>query len=750
MSDPILRLEGLSKYYTGTNSVVMGLNNVSLSFCPGEFVAITGESGSGKSTLAHVIGGILPYESGEMFLAGKPTSHYDSTDYERYRRDNISFISQGYGILPGCTVQENVISALRLSGMEKAQARERSAEILRQVELWEFRTRRAAKLSSGQKQRLSIARALAKPAPILLADEPTGNLDPENSAKIISLLAQAAKERLVILITHEFSEVEDFATRHIALQDGRVVMDAALRPACDARLPEVPQKKKQMLSPYVSKLQLSGRPVWFTLAALFFTLTAFAVFAFLGTFIIALDDTDTRIYDKTAFRNGDRTRIVAVRTDGEPMTQADYEAIVNTQYVTALERSGSVTDVNYGYRRDVDYAYSFTAEDIGSWDDHQMALNSSIYLGNKAPFLQTVPVLPEGQTFLTAGRLPENIWEVVLCGSADRIGETFPVYIQDVKSWSVSSLICLEVTVVGVTDFGSDLYFHEDLGKAFTHYSIPSDTHYFFLPAADLQDDQIRCSEYYYNEYLSSYNDRIAVLRSGVTSWDQAQADDWMVLSLLDKDSERPWHSSVLFNDYMEVSPATFQQVVWDQPDTQVSITIADYAYTDRVLEALQEKGYAAVSPFRNGSTKVDPELAEERKQTLAVCLAVLAAVLVLQVTVLRALFGAQVESYKLLSNIGLTCRTARRSIGLQLVLFTLLGQLAGGGFLWLGSLCGIESIVRVLRYLPPMYILLLSGVHLAGTLLGALWIILTVTRQVFPLSGKQSDLRLDDEEVTV
>lgn len=146
MAEELLRLEGLSKYYTSSQSVVMGLNNISLSFCRGEFVAITGESGSGKSTLGHVIGGILPYESGEMLFDGKPTSHFDSTDYERYRRDQISFISQNYGILIGCSVLENVVSALRLSGMDKRDAVRKAEEILKEVELWEFRSRRAGKL----------------------------------------------------------------------------------------------------------------------------------------------------------------------------------------------------------------------------------------------------------------------------------------------------------------------------------------------------------------------------------------------------------------------------------------------------------------------------------------------------------------------------------------------------------------------------------------------------------------------------
>ena len=222
MDYPLIKLENLSKYYTSGQQVVMGLHNINLQFSRGEFVAITGESGSGKSTLSHVLGGILPYESGEFYLNGQPTSHYDGQNWEQYRRDNISFISQNYGILPGATVLSNVVTALRLTGMDKRTAKAEAEAILQQVDLWQLRHRRAAKLSSGQKQRLSIARALAKPAPILIADEPTGNLDPENSQKVIDLLAQAAKTRLVLLVTHEFSEAEDYATRHLVLQDGNV------------------------------------------------------------------------------------------------------------------------------------------------------------------------------------------------------------------------------------------------------------------------------------------------------------------------------------------------------------------------------------------------------------------------------------------------------------------------------------------------------------------------------------------------
>ena len=134
MAVPLLRLQGVSKYYTGEHSVVLGLNSVNLTLSAGEFVAFSGESGSGKSTLTHILAGVLPYEAGEMFFNGKPTSHYDGVDWERYRCENIALISQSYGILPGATVWSNVLSALYLTGMSRKDAAPKAEQILKQVE----------------------------------------------------------------------------------------------------------------------------------------------------------------------------------------------------------------------------------------------------------------------------------------------------------------------------------------------------------------------------------------------------------------------------------------------------------------------------------------------------------------------------------------------------------------------------------------------------------------------------------------
>ena len=745
MAEPLLRLEKLSKYYTGPQSVVMGLTNLNLSFDRGEFVAITGQSGSGKSTLGHVLGGILGYEGGELYFRGQPTSHFDETDYERYRRDEVSFISQNYGILPGVSVLDNVLSALRLSGMDRAESRRRARDILEEVELWSLRARRAAKLSSGQKQRLSIARALAKPGSILIADEPTGNLDPENSAKVIELLHRASRERLVLLITHEFSEAEGCATRRIELSDGQVVLDAALwEPAEPLDTPSA-NKKQPRLSAYTAALQLKSRPVWTALVTLLAALTAFAVFAFLGTFLMNLDDTATKKYDDSAFLNGDDTRVVVLRADGASMTEEDYDALLAVDHVQSLERYGYLQDVAYAWRENRDYKYTYFVQTTGDMHSYNTALNASASLQAKLPFLQTVPLLPEGETFLQFGRLPENLYEVVAAGDESLIGTTVPVFIQDRKNWNTSAKLTLQMQIVGVTDYGEGLYFHDDLGRAFFDYFYLWEHGALFLYAEDLTGDLVRVSKEMNVRYARWEQYRLLVPNPS-----DPEAEPVELKLICEQNGNlaeglSPIHESY-YNGYYQVSRENFERIVSRENSDQVSLHIADYAYLDRVLEDIRGLGYIALSPFREGSTKADPALAAERMQTLFVCAIALAAVVALQILVLRALFSMQTASFELLRNIGLTAKTAAGSIRLQMLLFTLLGQaLALFGALMAGR-AGIERIAVLLRHLPTGDLLILSAAHLAAAAIAASWIRRGILKRVFPSARRQNDMAFSEE----
>ena len=765
MEKPLLSLRGLSKFYTNGQTVAVGLNQVSLDFRRGEFVAITGESGSGKSTLAHVLGGILTYESGEMLFDGKPTSHYDGVDWEGYRRDRISFISQNYGILPGSTVMGNVVSALRLSGMSLKEAKTEATQILHRVDLWQFRRRRAARLSSGQKQRLAIARALAKPAPILLADEPTGNLDAENSAKVIELLAEAAKDRLVILITHEYQEAEAWVTRHVALQDAKVIMDMPVNPGKPSEEPaSTTPRKKRHLGGYIARLQLRARPVWCAMMAMLLAFSAFAVFAFLGTFIVSLDDTSTRIYDDSAFKNGDPLRIVVVHTDGSPMTGEDADKIIDLEYVESIERYGYIADVGYGYIKDEHYELVYG---IGGSDDpvsgggYYSTSHLQVNLG--LPYMKTVPVLKDQDDFLVAGRLPESPLEVVAVGGEELLGTMITVYIQDQNYWDQLTYLANEMTVVGVTDRGEGLYFHDDFAMGINTFIQNGRDDLLIMPLLDgNMTGTFRCSVTF-EEALRKQENHFAVGTEAIFTPEVTKvshrwvADDRLLFvvpaptSALDNNllvydgitalDTMPVTVSVSERDFANFYPR--YKANWGD---QFSITIENYAYADRVIDALEELGYGATSPYQQCSTKQDPELASLRIQTLVICLAVMVVVLALQVLVLRAMFVLQTETYKILSNIGLDCKTAKRSVFWQMMGLTIVGEAIAAGCIYLCGKLEIARVVAVLRYITMPGVLAIVAVHIAGCVLATLWVMSSIRKQVYPFAAIDYDLDLGSE----
>ena len=221
----IIRLDRVSKFYHNKNNITSGFNKVSLKLDIGEFVVITGESGSGKSTLLNVISGLDSYEEGEMYINGKETSHYSEKDYEDYRRKYIGNIFQNFNLVNSYTVYQNIELVLLLNGENKKDIRKRILEVIDMVKLTKYKNTKVSKLSGGQKQRVGIARALVKDTPIIVADEPTGNIDKENAAGIVKLLKEISKDKLVVVVTHNYEQFEKYLTRRIVMHDGKIILD---------------------------------------------------------------------------------------------------------------------------------------------------------------------------------------------------------------------------------------------------------------------------------------------------------------------------------------------------------------------------------------------------------------------------------------------------------------------------------------------------------------------------------------------
>lgn len=221
----MVELKNVSKYYNNNGVVTLGLRNINLNFDKNEIVAIVGESGSGKSTLLNVICGVDSYEEGEILFDGYETSYFNQEDMDTFRRLKVSFIYQNYNIIDSYTVLENVMFPLLINGYDKKEAKKGALELIERVGLSHRIKNRGIKLSGGEKQRCVIARALATDAPILACDEPTGNLDSKTGEEIIKLIKEVAEDKLVLIVTHNYEQVEGIATRTIKMADGEVIDD---------------------------------------------------------------------------------------------------------------------------------------------------------------------------------------------------------------------------------------------------------------------------------------------------------------------------------------------------------------------------------------------------------------------------------------------------------------------------------------------------------------------------------------------
>ena len=244
----MLQLSNVRKSYTTADFTQVALDDVSISFRDNEFVAILGPSGSGKTTLLNIVGGLDHYDSGDLVIDGISTKQYKDRDWDTYRNNRIGFVFQSYNLIPHQTVLSNVELALTLSGVSKAERRERAVSALQEVGLGEHIHKRPSQMSGGQMQRVAIARALINDPEILLADEPTGALDSKTSVQIMSLLTEIANDRLVVMVTHNPELADQYANRIVNLRDGAVVDDTnPFDPAAaDIRPSEKSVKKTSM------------------------------------------------------------------------------------------------------------------------------------------------------------------------------------------------------------------------------------------------------------------------------------------------------------------------------------------------------------------------------------------------------------------------------------------------------------------------------------------------------------------------
>lgn len=243
----MLQCKHIVKDYYAGDQVVTAVNDLSLTFRDNEFVSILGQSGCGKTTFLNIIGGLDQYTSGDLIINGKSTKQYTDKDWDTYRNHRVGFIFQSYNLIMHQTVLRNVELALTLSGVPKSERKQRAIDALEKVGLKDQIYKKPTQMSGGQMQRVAIARALVNDPEIVLADEPTGALDSETSVQIMDLLKEIAKDRLVIMVTHNPELAEQYSTRIVRLKDGKLVSDS--QPVTEA---EIVEKEKILTKPSMS------------------------------------------------------------------------------------------------------------------------------------------------------------------------------------------------------------------------------------------------------------------------------------------------------------------------------------------------------------------------------------------------------------------------------------------------------------------------------------------------------------------
>ncbi len=341
----MLELKNVSKFYYNKGIIATGFSKVSLKFEPGEFVAITGESGSGKSTLLNVISGLDSYEEGEMYINGEETSHYTEKDYEIYRRKYIGNIFQNFNLVNSYTIYQNIELIMLINGKTRKEAKEKVIELIKEVDLYKYRNTKVSKLSGGQKQRVAIARALAQETPIILADEPTGNLDKESSESVLNLLHNISKNKLVIVVTHNYDQIEKYTTRKIVMHDGRVMEDKKIRDYMKVEKPDISNSKdiKQL-----SKLRLGLRNAFniipkFLLILSVYIFIIYAMFFAYSSFKYAAYEESINGYNPF-FSNKDENRIIIKKKNGEEFTEKDYKKIEEIDNIESIMKNDLVLD----------------------------------------------------------------------------------------------------------------------------------------------------------------------------------------------------------------------------------------------------------------------------------------------------------------------------------------------------------------------------------------------------------------------
>lgn len=714
-----IKLQNISKYYYSETAVTQALQGINLEFRMGEFVAITGESGSGKSTLLRIISGMDTFDDGELYVDGQPTFQYDEDDWEEYRRTKIGFVFQDYSLIGHYTAKENIVSALLIMGVPEKEAGDKAIHYLERVGLSAQRDQRASKLSSGQKQRLSIARALAKDTDIIVADEPTGNLDSETGAQIVKLLRDLSQDHLVIMVTHNYEQVEKYVTRKVRLHDGSLILDVSENMDTDQKSDvsentDTDQKlevsenmdtdQKSEVSENVDnneetsvgkksesnverlhdrtigrifvRMNAVRQPEKVALFMGFFLAAAIVSFLFIGQLLMNADDIYTKEYSATSFARKDDKRISLRRKDQKFMTNKDIDRLTKMKHVVSVDQYDIVNDINYYFEEGKDYRQEYGYNRMSTSNEGWLYDSQNIEYVKKDQYMRSSSCLKKSD--LAKGSLPKKIDEVVLYDRGKyKVGDTITFfYTSDVLWSSTENYIQRKMKVSGLLkNKDKQVYFSPEIctmlqstvtgGNVFYEYAYNQQLGRYQGQATlwpivgDIvkKDNELCVSGAYEAAvYRAEDNDLTLLNQSGLLHINQYDKD----MKSKDVKQIENVETGEKINgcgaNFAEVSQNIYEKY-YRTDSRQASVYITSYAKMDHVLKALDKAGYEAVSTLRFGADEYDSDLVQERVRTIGIAVAILLVMMVAEILILRSIFKIQIKDQKILKFMGMSTK---------------------------------------------------------------------------------------------
>lgn len=692
----MLKLENVSKIYYTNGIVATGISKVNLELNIGEFVVITGESGSGKSTLLNVISGIDSYEEGEMYINGKETSHYTEKDFEEYRKKYIANIFQSFNLINSYTVYQNVELVLLLNGYKRRQIKKKVLDIIDKVGLTKFKNTKVSKLSGGQKQRVAIARAIVKDTPIIVADEPTGNLDTKSAYEIIELLKNVAKDKLVVIVTHNIEQVEKYATRIIKMHDGRMIQNTEIKNINeDSKITQA--NGKNITIPNQYRLGIRNTFNIFSKFILLFIVFTFMSVAFLSeysAFKLVEHSTEESSGYSANLRDISKERILINKQNREPFTEDDYNKIKQLSNIDYIVEDDISLDTEFILRNDTLNTYGYI-KDINN------------FKGN-----------------IDIGRMPENDDEIILKANKDdytitqMLDETLNSEFSLQKSYREGDTI-RTVKIVGIqynennTIYDRTFYVSNEVKKVVRSYvhnqysdmkTLLNDKYVQYTietsenvePGTAIVNDDLKYQ--FKNNKIINQNINISV--SNIYYEDNI---DLTITKTFTKSNLKKLTGYTDYSYYQNaiiINPDDYNSL-YDKPSYQSSVYVKDASIIDQTMSELENLG---LKPKKATDFKVEYENESQIVKIFKVVVTIFVIIVVFFISylIISIILKSRNIYYTTLRMLGATSKSTRKILNIELFINSTLSYLMvlTFGYLVKQDIIKIEFIANLIKYI--------------------------------------------------